>query len=165
MTTIEELEPGSFDLVASWLSDADVNRWLTAEWRNRGVTSTLIALTVRNKRNRLFLIRFEGQPCGLVALADLEVADKTAMVWYVLGDKALAGRGITSEAVRQLARFSFDQLALASLYAWAMEDNLASQKVLTKAGFRSVGKIRQSAASRDRQVDRLYYDVVAAEMR
>lgn len=165
VTTIEELIPDYFDLVAQWLSKAEINRWLTSEWRNREVNATLVAIATRNRKNRFFLVRYDGQPCGLIALADIDTADKTAMIWYVLGDKNLSGRGITSDAVRQLVRLAFDQMGLASTYAWAMEDNAGSKRVLQKAGLREAGRIRSAASSGGHQVDRIYFDLIASEVR
>jgi len=164
VTTIEELIPDYFELVARWLSKAEINRWLTSEWRDRVVNAALIAMAARNRKNRLFLVRYNGQPCGLSALAGIDMADKTAMVWYVLGQQNLSGRGIISDAVGQLARLSFGQIGLASVYAWIMQDNTASQRVLQKAGFREVGRIRRAASSAGHQVDRVYFDLIAREV-
>ena len=113
----------------------------------------------------MFLVRCDAQPCGLVALANTNAADKTAMVWYVLGEQTLSGRGITSEAVTQLTRLCFCQMEFSSLYAWIMEDNLASKRVLQKAGLREVGRIRRAVSSEGRQVDRIYFDLISSEVR
>jgi RimJ/RimL family protein N-acetyltransferase len=164
VTTIVELTPEHFELVAGWLSNSEVNRWLTGEWRDKSATSSMVAMMVRNKRNRAFLVYFDGKPCGLAALADIDNADKTAMVWYFLGDATLSGRGITSDAVRQLAALSFREMGLASLYAWVMQDNGPSESVLRKAGFREAGRIRRATSSRRQQVDRIYFDLVAEEV-
>ena len=163
MITIEELMPEHFELVASWLSKGEINRWLTSQWRNRVVTATLIAMVVRDRKNRLFLVRCDSLPCGLTALADIDTADGTAMVWYALGEQTLFGRGIIANAVRQLTRLCFDQMRLASIYAWTMEDNIASTRVLQKVGFREVGRIRCAASSGGRQVDRIYFDLIASD--
>ena len=53
-------------------------------------------------------------------------------------------------------------MQLQSIYAWIMEDNVASQRVLEKAGFSPAGRIRRATCSGDRQVDRVYFDIVAA---
>ena len=98
-----------------------------------------------------------------MALADIDLADATAMVWYALGETALSKRGIASEAVKQLIRKSFHELKLESLYARLMEDNAASARVLQKAGFREVGRIRRAVSSSGRQVDRIYFDLIASE--
>jgi RimJ/RimL family protein N-acetyltransferase len=161
--TVEELRPEHLELTAEWLSRNDINRWLTAEWRNRVVSTTVLAIALRNPKNQLFLVRVSGRACGLIALADIDVADATAMIWYLLGDSALSGRGIASEAVKQVVRKSFRELRLQSLYAWVMEDNVASAKLLHKVGFREVGRIRQAASSNRQQVDRIYFDLIAAE--
>jgi [ribosomal protein S5]-alanine N-acetyltransferase len=96
-------------------------------------------------------------------LADIDFADATAMVWYVLGDSAFSKRGIASEAVKQLVRKSFHELKLQSLYAWIMDDNTASARVLQKVGFREAGRIRRATSSNGRQVDRIYFDLIASE--
>ena len=165
MITIQGLTPEHFGLVARLLSKPEINRWLTAEWRNPAVNATLIAIAVRDRQNRLFLVRCGGEPCGLVALANINAADNTATVWYVLGEQTLSGRGIISEAVTQLTRLCFGHMGLASIYAWIMEDNAASQRVLQKAGFREAGRIRRAASSGGHQVDRIYFDLIASEVR
>jgi RimJ/RimL family protein N-acetyltransferase len=161
--TIEVLPIDQFARVAAWLSKPEINTWLTSEWRHRTVEAQMIAIVVRNKRNRLFLVRCNNEPCGMVALSEIDLVDGTAMVWYLLGEPSVAGRGVTSEAVRQLARESFQTLGIRSLYAWAMADNLPSQRVLEKAGFRHVGHIRDSAVSNGVPVNRIYYDLTSSD--
>lgn len=159
MVAIEDLLPEYFELVAGWLSRPNTNRWLTSEWRDREVSPSMIAIAVRNRRNRLFLVKNDGIPSGLVGLSDIDLPDKTAMIWYVLGDLALSGRGITSDAVLKLENFAFSQMGLSSLYAWIMEDNIASERVLLKAGFERAGCLRLAANSAGRQVSRVYFDI------
>ena len=158
MTTIEELAPEHFELVGTWLSDPATHRWLTSEWRDRAVTSVVVAMAVRNKRNRFFLIRHNEQRCGLVALADVDTGDRTAMIWYLLGDKTFSGQGVITQAVEHLTQLAFGEMGLRSLYAWVMADNVASRRVLEKAGFREAGRIRQATCSGGTQVDRIYFD-------
>jgi ribosomal-protein-alanine N-acetyltransferase len=98
-----------------------------------------------------------------VALADLDLMDSTGMVWYFLGEKQFFGRGIISEAVRRLVREAFVDFGLKSLYAWIMEDNAASGRVLLNAGFKEAGRIRSSTCSAGRQVDRIYFDITARD--
>jgi RimJ/RimL family protein N-acetyltransferase len=162
--TLEDLGAQHFDLVAQWLSRPEINRWLTRQWRDKKTSASMIAIAVRDRSNRLFMVRHGGNPCGLVGLADIDAEDGTAMVWYVLGEEKLSGRGITSRAVSELARVAFGELGLMSLYAWVMEDNFPSQKVLRKVGFLEAGRIRQSARSAGRLVDRIYFDLIPSEI-
>jgi RimJ/RimL family protein N-acetyltransferase len=165
MTTIEDLVPEQFETVATWLSKPEVNRWLTAEWRDRQATPSLVAIAARNRRNKLFLVRSDGSACGLVALADIDLGDRNAMVWYLLGEARFAGQGITSAGLRLAAHWAFDHLGLAVLYAWIMEENTASRRVLEKSGFRACGRIRRASNLLGRQVDRIYFDLTPEDLR
>jgi len=160
MTSIEALLPEQFEQVAGWLSRPETNKWLSGEWRGRQATPSILAIAVRNRRNKLYLVRHESVPCGLVGLADIDPADRIAMVWYFLGDERLKGQGIVPAAVRQLTRVAFTEISLASLYAWVMEDNVASRRVLEKCGFRECGRFRNAACSNGSQVDRIYFDLI-----
>jgi len=160
MVTIEELATEHFELVAQWLSRPDTNRWLTFEWRNREVSPSMIAIAVRNRKNRLFIFKNDNVPSGLVGLSDLDLGDKTSMIWYVLGDLNLSGKGVTSEAVCKLIYTAFHEIGLFSIYAWIMEDNIASEKVLNKVGFKKAGCIRCATSSSGRQVNRIYFDII-----
>jgi len=160
MLTLEALSPDDFPLVASWLSQPEINRWLSSEWRGRSIDTLTMAVVVRNKRNKIFSVRFLGKCCGIVGLSDIDLLDRTAMVWYVLGDTSLRGRGLTTESVIQITKVAFLEMGIFSLYAWIMEDNQPSRRVLEKAGFCEIGRIRRSACSNGRQVDRIYFDLV-----
>lgn len=157
---ITPLTPEHFGAVAQWLSNSEINQWLTAEWRGRLIDPTLVAVAVRNKRNRFFLVRSCGAPCGLVALADWDAVENIAMIWYVLGNHALAGRGVITQAVGDLVRTAFDDFGIEALHAWIMEDNDRSRRVLEKNGFRETGRLRRAAVHNGRRVDRIYFDLL-----
>ena len=159
MIGIEPLTPEHFATVAGWLSKSEINQWLTSEWRGRVIDPTLIGVAVRNKRSRFFLVRSDGVPCGLVALADWDPNDKIAMIWYALGDPASGGRGVITQAVRLLVRVALDVLDIEALHAWIVADNERSRKVLEKNGFREVGRLRQAAVHNGRRLDRVYFDL------
>jgi RimJ/RimL family protein N-acetyltransferase len=159
LTVIEPLTPDHFAKVAEWLSNAELNQWLTSEWRNRSIDPVVIGVAVRNKRNRLFLVRFDDRPCGLVALADWDPTDKIAMTWYVLGDSTLGGRGVITAALKELVRTAFEELGIDVVYAWIIEDNHRSRRVLEKVGFRKMGNLRAGSIRNGRRVDRIYFDL------
>ena len=160
--TIEPITAPAFEVVATWLSDPEINRWLSSEWRGRSVTPTVIAMAVRNSKI-IYLVRRFGRQCGLTALADIDLCDRTAMVWYFLAAKDLSGLGIVSAGVRAMVGAAFHELRLESLYAWVMEDNLGSIAVLRAVGFQQAGRIRRATNSAGHQVDRIYFDLLASK--
>ena len=159
MTTLVPLSHSFYDVVAEWLSNTEINQWLTSEWRGRTVDPIVIGIAVRNKRNKFFVVRSDDNPCGLVGLSDWDESDKIAMVWYILGAPTLGGRGIMTEALRQLVQMAFTELGIQALYAWIMEDNLPSRRVLEKTGFHEAGRLRQAVFRDGRQMDRVYFDL------
>ena len=165
MTTIEPLAPEYFSLVAEWLSKPEVNEWLSGEWRNQTVDPRMIGIAVRNRRNRLYLVRSGGQPCGLVALADWDPVDSIAMVWGAIGDAAFGGRGVFTEAMDQLIRVAFRELHIEALHAWVMADNARSLRAFEKLGFHQQGRLRSSACRNGRRVDRIYFDLLQDDIR
>jgi RimJ/RimL family protein N-acetyltransferase len=164
MTTLTPLTSDHFETVARWLSNPAVNRLLSADWRDKEVTATVLAIAARKRQNRFFLIQHEGKACGLVALSDLEVADKSAMAWYLMGDERFRGKGIAADAVRQLIRFAFMEMGLECIFAWAIEGNTASLSLLNAVGFREVGRIRRSACIAGQQLDRIYFDIIRSDI-
>ena len=64
--------------------------------------------------------------------------DRTAEVGYRLAEH-VAGRGVATATVRELCRLAAARHGLRTLRAATSHQNVASQKVLTKAGFIPVG--------------------------
>lgn len=67
-----------------------------------------------------------------------EVADGTAVVGYRVA-RAVAGRGVATSALQELCRIAREQYGLRTLEAAVGNENVASQRVLTKVGFVATG--------------------------
>jgi [ribosomal protein S5]-alanine N-acetyltransferase len=66
------------------------------------------------------------------------VKDGAAVLGYRVAERA-AGRGVASAAVRELCRLAATRHGLRTLRAATSRENVASQRVLAKAGFVPVG--------------------------
>ena len=82
------------------------------------------------------LVDQDGTVLGRFNLFDLE--DGTAVLGYRVAQQ-VAGRGVATATVRELCRLAAAQYGLRTLRAATNHDNVASQKVLEKAGFVPVG--------------------------
>jgi RimJ/RimL family protein N-acetyltransferase len=139
------------------LTDPNAMRWLGPPWRDQPASPFVFAAALHNNRNRFWAVCVEGIPAGLIALSDIDLVDGIAMVWYVI-DAEQRGRGIATLAINDVVRHAFDELNLATVYAWVMQDNVASSRVLEKNGFRPMGRMRQATLSNGQRVDRIYFD-------
>ena len=82
------------------------------------------------------LIGEDGSVLGRFNLYDIE--DGTAVLGYRVAQHA-AGRGVATAAVRELCQLAVAQYGLRTLRAMIIRKNVASEKVLAKAGFVPVG--------------------------
>jgi ribosomal-protein-alanine N-acetyltransferase len=82
------------------------------------------------------LVDENGDVVGRFNLYD--VADGSAVVGYRLAER-VSGRGVATAALRDLVRIAGAQYGLRELRAVTSFENVASQRVLVKAGFIAVG--------------------------
>jgi ribosomal-protein-alanine N-acetyltransferase len=82
------------------------------------------------------LVADDGSVLGLFNLRD--VKDGTAELGYRVAEH-VAGRGVATATVRKLCRLAAAEYGLHTLRAATNHDNVASQKVLIKAGFVPLG--------------------------
>jgi [ribosomal protein S5]-alanine N-acetyltransferase len=82
------------------------------------------------------LVDDDGTVLGRFNLFDVE--DGTAVLGYRVAQR-VAGRGVATATVQELGRLAAAQYGLHTLRAATSHDNVASQKVLAKAGFVPVG--------------------------
>jgi [ribosomal protein S5]-alanine N-acetyltransferase len=82
------------------------------------------------------LVAEDGSVLGRFNL--ILAGDDTAEVGYRVAEH-VAGRGVATATVRELCRLAAARHGLRTLRAAASRQNVASQKVLTKAGFTPVG--------------------------
>ncbi len=82
------------------------------------------------------LVAEDGSVLGRFNLVDFE--DGTAKLGYRVAQH-VAGHGVATATVRELCRLAAAKHGLRTLRAATSRENVASQKVLTKAGFAPVG--------------------------
>jgi ribosomal-protein-alanine N-acetyltransferase len=82
------------------------------------------------------LVGDDGSILGRFNLVGIE--DGTAELGYRVAQR-VAGRGVATATVRELCQLAAEQYGLRMIRAATTRDNVASQKVLTKAGFVPVG--------------------------
>ena len=82
------------------------------------------------------LVAEDGSVLGRFNLYDIE--DGTAVVGYRVAQH-VAGHGVATATLRELCRLAAAQYGLRTLRAATSHENVASQKVLTNAGFVPAG--------------------------
>jgi ribosomal-protein-alanine N-acetyltransferase len=92
-----------------------------------------------------FAITAEGRAVGSISLTRREnIHCRTAELGYYIA-RSCWGRGLTTDAVRQICAYIFEQTDILRIFAEPFADNIASCRVLEKAGFTLEGVLRKNA--------------------
>lgn len=83
-------------------------------------------------------------------------------MWYKLLP-AHWGQGLTTEALKALISFGFDQLQLHRIEAGCAVENVASIRVLEKAGLTREGRKRQVLPIRGKWVDNYWFAILETD--
>ena len=125
---------------------ADANWWIAHASAEEPTTS--------------FAIVANGEAVGGIGLLrQTDVDFRSLEIGYWLGE-AHWGRGIATEAVRAVTEYAFANFDVCRIYATVFESNLASMRVLEKAGYVCEGRLRKAVTKDGRTMDALMYALV-----
>lgn len=145
--------------IARWVRDRFPSPYTIADARR-----FLVAVHA-GAMGHVYGIDVDGALAGTVGLTPREDVERlTVEVGFWLGAR-FRGRGIATTAVEALTALAFDRLALARVEAHVFSGNLASARVLEKAGFEREG-VRRAAILKDGIVyDSLLYARISPRYR
>jgi RimJ/RimL family protein N-acetyltransferase len=164
--TIVRLRPVSAEdhaAVYSACQDAEIQRWTSAPPPySVDDARSFIEFSQQAWRDNsaaTFSILYQGSSefLGTVNLRLFD--DAVAEVGYRVKAEA-RGRGVATEAVRLLSRWAIDQLGMARVQLGTHPENLASQRVATKAGFQREGVLRSLREIKGERVDQVFFSML-----
>jgi RimJ/RimL family protein N-acetyltransferase len=91
---------------------------------------------------------------GVVLQSDVERVSAELGFW--LGE-TMWGRGVMTDAVSSFVPWAFDRFSLTRIYAHVFEYNVASARVLEKAGFQCEARLRRAVIKDGRVLDEFLY--------
>ncbi len=104
-----------------------------------------------------FAIVVAGQAAGGIEVKRHDDIERCAVgIGYWIGCE-FWGRGIMTAAVRAFTSYAFRTYELTRIYALAFADNVASRRVLEKAGYRLEGVLHRSAIKDGKVRDQAVY--------
>lgn len=105
----------------------------------------------------------ELHPLGNTSLHYIDYRDRSAELGIFIGEKEMRGHGYGTEAVRLMLDYAFVALGLHNVMLKVYEFNQAARRAYDKAGFREIGRRRQSKWMGGRLWDEIYMDCVSTE--
>ena len=145
---LREFEAGDAPLIAQLANDRDV--WINLRDRfphpyelEHG--GTFVAAAAKQDPATNLAICVDGRPVGSIGITlGRDIERVSAEIGYWIG-KPYWGRGITSAALSAATQYAITTFGLTRVFAVPFVHNVASIRVLEKAGFIREGLMRQSA--------------------
>jgi RimJ/RimL family protein N-acetyltransferase len=120
---------------------------------------TFIQMAMQHAPARIMAIEVDGNAVGGIGIhLQQDVMRKNAELGYWLSE-AYRGRGIMTEAVKEMVDYAFAHFDIIRVYARPYGNNKASQRVLEKAGFVLEAHIKGNIIKNDEMLDELIYAV------
>ncbi|MDX1611925.1 MAG: GNAT family N-acetyltransferase [Candidatus Thermoplasmatota archaeon] len=106
--------------------------------------------------------RESNQLIGMVGLTDIDAESERAEVAYWLAPESW-GRGLASEALFLATEAAFTHMGLTRLYAFVLDGNTASIRMLERFGFHEEGRLRWHTKRDGRWMDKVWFGLLREE--
>ena len=111
-----------------------------------------------------FAITVNGKVIGSIgAFRQTNIHNKTAELGYYIAEEYW-GKGIMTEAVKQLCDYVFSHTDIIRIYAEPFSYNIGSCRVLEKAGFQYEGTLRSNALKNGNVLDMKMYSKLKTDL-
>jgi RimJ/RimL family protein N-acetyltransferase len=124
------------DIVTRYLDSRDITHQEAIDYIEHGITS-----------NEYFMCavcdRTTGVHVGNIKIGPIRWRHRTSDMVTVIGDRAVWGKGIASEAILMAMRIAFGVLHMRRLHAAIHADNVGSLRAYTRAGWKIEGRFKE----------------------
>lgn len=111
-----------------------------------------------------FAIANEKELIGAIGINLQEDVNRfSAEIGYWIGEP-FWGKGITTKALKIFSDFAFRNFRLNRIYANVFEGNVASEKVLLKAGYKKEATLQKAVCKDEKFLDQYIYAILKEEL-
>jgi RimJ/RimL family protein N-acetyltransferase len=146
-------------------SDAEIQRYIPVIPRPYTEADALAFIRGEStpELHQSFAITYDGIVVGAIGITTNRMSSGSIGYWCV---REARGRGLTTRALRILCRWALEELELERLELLTDPDNVASQRVAEKVGFRREGVLRSHLLHPDgRRRDSVMFSLLPGELR
>jgi len=139
-----------------WLNDPEINRYLEIRFVEHTLEScrSFVEHTNMDPGSHLFGImdKISRSHIGNIKLGFINKRHQRGELSFFIGAKSFQGRGLATEAVREITKWGFLRLGLRKIEAGCYDVNLPSLRCLLKSGYFIEGYSRDSFELEDRRI-------------
>lgn len=146
LVTLRAIEKEDLDLMREMLNDQEIEQ-LVVGWSfpiSQYLQNQWYENNINNMNNLRFIIDIPDEGAvGLATLTDIDWKNRKAYHGIKIANKKNRSKGIGTDTVMAIMRYSFNELQLHHLDVDWIETNICSQKLYTKCGWKIEGRRRQ----------------------
>ncbi|MCM3004190.1 GNAT family N-acetyltransferase [Priestia koreensis] len=156
--------------IYAYASDPEVARYVTWPVHTTiGATQAFVQFVIEQYRKHDIapwgmVVKETDDFIGTIDFVAWQPQHYTAEIGYTIGRK-FWNKGYTSEAAEALIDFGFHNMELERIQARCMVDNVASARVMEKAGMSYEGTIRRALYVKEQHQDLKLYSILRNEWR
>lgn len=118
-----------------------------------------IEIAMSHQTIRIKTIEINEEAAGGIGIhPQTDIYCKNAELGYWLAEPYW-GQGIITEAIKEMVDYGFAHLEITRIYARPFSTNLASQRVLEKAGFKKEATLKNAFFKNGEYLDELIYSI------
>lgn len=145
---LRALEPNDYKTSIKWRNDDEIwgmvggpKHFVSEAYEKKWMEDAIfdpsnISLAICLKENDEYI--------GNAYLTDINWVNRTAHAPSMIGEKKYWSSGLATEARMLLLHFAFYERGLNRIWAYILEDNIGSQRMCEKCGYRKEGVLRES---------------------
>jgi ribosomal-protein-alanine N-acetyltransferase len=166
---LRKMTPADAEVVFAYASDPEVTRYVIWDThRTIEDSESFLRSTVERYENAEAdwgIVRKEnGRFIGECGIVEWDLDHARAEMGYVLS-REYWGQGLMPEAVRAMISFGFERMGLNRIEARCMTENVASARVMEKAGMTYEGTLRKREVIKGAYRDIKLYAILRSEYR
>lgn len=150
------------DSLVKYADNLKIARYLTDRFPHpytREGGKAFIEMAMQAKPTAIFAIEVDGEAAGGIGLhPQYDIQRRNAELGYWLAEPHW-GKGIVTAAVREMVEYAFNNFDIDRVFARPFGSNLASQRVLEKAGFKLEARFEKTLIKFGIYEDELVYAV------
>ncbi len=159
---LRKFQKSDLEKLVLYADNIKVSRFMTNRFPHPYTESdglSFISMAMKAEPSNLFVIEVEGELGGAIGIHPMEdVHHFNAELGYWVAEKYW-GHGIATRAVSEMVEYGFNTFPVDRIFARPYGNNLASQKVLEKAGFELEARIRGNLEKHGERLDELIYAI------
>lgn len=109
------------------------------------------------------VIEVNGVPVGLIGLLSIDYNNGKAEYYITIGERDYLGKGIATEASKQLLEYAFKELGLNRVYLFVEKENTAAIRLYERVGFKREGLLNNDLFCKGHYIDRYVYGIAKTD--